>query len=389
MDIDNETAIKEFLLDIDCLEALSKWSEKFNLFDVLKISRTEIRHSNMLSWFLTPYENHGFGDKILKGFVQYAIKNSPDDEDIFSTLLMDYHDFIIQREWHNIDILAVSDEFKFLLCIENKIDSGEHDNQLNRYQKIIDEYYPDYKKYYIFLSPTGIESTIPEYWISMSYENVLQIIENNINRLEVSNEIETLINNYIEIIKRDILKDEELNKICRDIYLKHKKALDLIYENMPDKTSGLYDIITKWLIEKTNNNELIFDKDFTTKSYIRFRTKEMDNTIPLSDEANSGWKSKNHYFYEIINNRGSEFYMQFVLNGENLTDEQKNIAEKINKISPSKQQKIVWQWRTHFSTKRIKTDDELDEQKIISQLEKLLQEIKAFEASLLDKLKKC
>jgi hypothetical protein len=223
----------------------------------------------------------------------------------------------------------------------------------------------------------------------MSYENVLEIIENNKNRLEVSNDIETLINNYIEIIKRDILKDEELNKICRDIYLKHKKALDLIYENMPDKTSGLYDIITKWLIEKTNNNELIFDKDFTTKSYIRFRTKEMDNTIPLSDEANSGWKSKNHYFYEIINNRGSEFYMQFVLNGENLTDEQKNIAEEINKISPSKQQKIVWQWRTHFSTKRIKTDDELDEQKIISQLEKLLQEIKAFEASLLDKLKKC
>ena len=115
----------------------------------------------------------------------------------------------------------------------------------------------------------------------------------------------------------------------------------------------------------------------------------IDNTIPFSDEANSGWKSKNHYFYEIINNRGSEFYMQFVLNGENLTDEQKNIAEEINKISPSKQQKIVWQWRTHFSTKRIKTDDELDEQKIISQLEKLLQEIKAFEASLLDKLKKC
>ncbi len=97
MDNENEIAIKEFLLDIDCLEALSKWSEKFNLFDVLKISRTEIRHSNMLAWFLTPYENHGFGDKILKGFVQYTIKKSSSDEDIFSKLLMDYHNFIIQR----------------------------------------------------------------------------------------------------------------------------------------------------------------------------------------------------------------------------------------------------------------------------------------------------
>ena len=48
----DEEALKNFLLDIDCLNELQPWTGHFNLFDVLKISRTEIRHSNVLSWLL-------------------------------------------------------------------------------------------------------------------------------------------------------------------------------------------------------------------------------------------------------------------------------------------------------------------------------------------------
>lgn len=74
---DNETdevqALKDFLLDIECLDPLAEWTSNFNLFDILKITRTEIRHSNMLSWLLNPNENHGLGDNILKGFVQYVV----------------------------------------------------------------------------------------------------------------------------------------------------------------------------------------------------------------------------------------------------------------------------------------------------------------------------
>lgn len=93
---DNETdeaqALKDFLLDIECLDPLAEWTSNFNLFDILKITRTEIRHSNMLSWLLNPNENHGLGDNILKGFVQYVVTSFSDDDDVFSTLLMDFHE---------------------------------------------------------------------------------------------------------------------------------------------------------------------------------------------------------------------------------------------------------------------------------------------------------
>ena len=58
----DEEALQNFLLDIQCLDELLPWTGKFNLFDVLKVSRKEIRHSNMLGWLMDPNENHGFGD---------------------------------------------------------------------------------------------------------------------------------------------------------------------------------------------------------------------------------------------------------------------------------------------------------------------------------------
>ena len=84
----DEEALKNFLLDIDCLNELQPWTGHFNLFDVLKISRTEIRHSNVLSWLLNPNENHGMGDAFLKAVVQEMVVNDTKGRyDVFQTLL--------------------------------------------------------------------------------------------------------------------------------------------------------------------------------------------------------------------------------------------------------------------------------------------------------------
>ena len=41
-ELTNEEALQNFLLDIGCLDELLPWTGKFNLFDVLKITRAEI-----------------------------------------------------------------------------------------------------------------------------------------------------------------------------------------------------------------------------------------------------------------------------------------------------------------------------------------------------------
>lgn len=383
---DDETALKDFLLDIECLDPLDEWTSSFNMFDILKISRTEIRHSNMLSWLLNPNENHGLGDLIIRGFVQYVVSAFPNDTDVFSTLLMDFHDFTVQREWHHIDVLAVSRDEKFVMCIENKIDSGEHDNQLDRYRTIVEETYPDYRKMFVYLSPEGYESSDSDNWCSMGYQDVLTIIENAKRKTKLLPDAELLINNYVETIRRTIVGDEKLSKICAEIYSKHQKALDLIFENKPDKALNLAEILKAWAIEKTEAGEIEVVLDKTNKTYTRFKTKKMSEILPDSSTSISGWKTANYYFFEIVNNQGNEFYIQFALNAKDIPADLLAICERINVFYPSKKQKTDWQWRAPWSTKHSRVDDELPEDTIYAQLDKLLEKVKAFEDDLSKKL---
>ena len=369
--ISDEEALKNFLLDIDCLDQLDEWTGKFNLFDILKITRAEIRHSNLLAWLLTPYENHGLNDSILKGFVKFAITSLESKKnELFDTLLMDFASFSVLREWHNIDVLAISDKEKYIVCIENKIDTGEHDNQLDRYQKILTDSYPDYRKTYIYLSPTGAESSIPDTWISMSYIEVIRIIENTCKKTKLLPEAEMLINNYIEAIRRDIVGDERLAKICSEIYSKHKRALDLIFENKPDRASDVAEYFRNWGIQKTKEGEIEIVLDKCSKTYTRFKTPTMSTILPDAEEALSGWNTKNHYFYEIINNGGTDFYIQISFSSKNIPDDLRAICDEINKHYPSRQQKVNWQWRLPFKTKTSKIDFETSEEKIHELLDK-------------------
>ena len=96
--MDNEKVLQEFLLDIECLDELLPWTGKFNLFDVLKVSRTEIRHSNMLAWLMDPNENHGLGDAFLKGILRRLMENDLDGKyDVFKILLSDMYSFSVYR----------------------------------------------------------------------------------------------------------------------------------------------------------------------------------------------------------------------------------------------------------------------------------------------------
>lgn len=118
----DEEAIENFLLDLECLQALDPWLEGLNIFEVLKITNTEIRHSNLLGWLLDPNESHGLNDLIIKDVVTKIIL---DNKDMYKNhgikaldmLLLDYDSFSVRREWHSIDLLLISDKEKIVVCI--------------------------------------------------------------------------------------------------------------------------------------------------------------------------------------------------------------------------------------------------------------------------------
>lgn len=118
------------------LDELEKRIEKFNIFTALKLDNTEIRHSNFLAWLMNPRESHNIGDYFLKIFLELSMKDYIQDNRIeinpVDILGARYWDCEIRREYKNIDILIINPDNKFLCVLENKIWSGEHDEQLEQ-----------------------------------------------------------------------------------------------------------------------------------------------------------------------------------------------------------------------------------------------------------------
>jgi hypothetical protein len=352
-----EIAIRDFLLDINCLDDLQKWGSSFNIFEILKISRAEIRHSNVLAWLLNPNENHTLGDMFVKKLFQYFVKGlSFTNKASMDLLLMDFYSFTVLREWKNIDILMISDQEKVIVAFENKVGTSEHDNQLQRYKDILNKEYPNYTKFLIYLTPDG-DTPSDNDWEILTYEDVANTLSDICNRNSIPQNVLYMINNYIDIIRRDVMEDKELIEICNRIYSKHKKALDLIYEYKMDQTQAA-DTINEVLKKLADDGKVVYEGT-KGNTYVRFYTTAMTNYLPNLDTKDGSWGNEHTYAYEFRLMNG-KFRISFVLAGKNVPDSTMNHMRKILEIMRPNRLEKEFQWIS-INTKKFNLNEEYDD----------------------------
>lgn len=382
--VDAEKVLQDFLLDIECLEELLPWTENFNLFNVLKISRTEIRHSNMLAWLMDPNENHGIGDAFLKGVLQKLIeKDSAKKYDVFQIILSDMYSFSVYREWKNIDILLVSTKERILIAIENKVGSHEHSNQLDRYRKILETDFKDYNKICVFLTPNGEEPSDLCNWDIFTYTDVVELLESISKPRELNPGVSLIIQNYIDIVRRYIVEDRQLIDICNKIYNKHKKALDLIFEYRIDSKTQIADALEEVLFRLNDEGSIIYKSE----KHLSFRTNEMDDKLPLLEKPNSSWGTQSCYYY-WLKLRNGKFYGIFELGGFNVPNAEMETLQKIISIlKPDDKRTEGFKYKRVFRTKWYDLNDVDDlEVKAEDAVRSVVAEIKYIEKMVLDKL---
>ncbi len=154
----SEDSIKEKIRDLllsNDFKRLTYKKDEANIFKIINMADKEIVHSDMLAWLFNPYENHNLNDKVLKEILMQLSKK---DAEYINLLLLDYSDLEVYREYtvdngRRIDIVMESKNNKVIFIIENKIWSGEGDNQLEDYKNYIDEKYSDYNRIFLFLTP--------------------------------------------------------------------------------------------------------------------------------------------------------------------------------------------------------------------------------------------
>ncbi|WP_439342308.1 PD-(D/E)XK nuclease family protein [Vacuolonema iberomarrocanum] len=296
---EQQELLKKLIIDNEDLRNLEAKLSEFNIFEAVGIVRQEIKHSNFLAFLINPSGAHRLGDTFLKKMLIFALGDV--ESASFSPIEIDIADLTdsdVRREWRNIDILIYSESNDFVCVIENKIDSLEHSDQLKRYEETIYKEFPSSKMLFVYLTKSGDASSKAQ-WISLSYGDIAILLEDvyKLHRTTVGDEISMLMKHYIALIRRHIVGDSEISRLCQKIYKQHRQALDLIYENRPDFQSEIADYLGELIMQSANTG---IQQDDSNKRWIRFAPTEWDDlSFQLTCER---WtSSKRILMFEFVN----------------------------------------------------------------------------------------
>jgi hypothetical protein len=278
--------LEAFLIENPDLERLELLLSEFNLFEAVGVVRQELRHSDFLGFLLDPRQSHGLGDAFLTLFLRRVVQSSDLTSLPFSAIdltLWDLADTEVKREWRRIDLLILSRTHKFAIVIENKIGTGEHSNQLQRYKATIKKEFKDWTFLGIYLTPDGEEPSDPAF-LPCSYKVVHQAIGTLLQgRASMGEDVRAAIRHYDQLLQRHVVSESEIAALCHRIYQRHKRALDLIYEHRPDRVAFAQEI----LLNAARGHPGI-ELDQCSKNHVRFTPVEWD-TGALRQGA--GWTS--------------------------------------------------------------------------------------------------
>lgn len=256
------------------LERLESLLDQFNIFEALGVVKQELRHSDFLAFLLNPRQPHGLGDTFVKRLLQksLALSRRPQSINAIDLDIWDLDDVEVRREWANVDILIVDEAHRLVVVIENKVFTGEHSGQLQKYSQLVSQHFPGYRALNLFLTPVGDEPSDSDY-IAISYDLICRLIEEMVvaRSSTLGHEVLTVLRHYTQMLRRHIVNESEIAELCQKIYRKHQRALDLIYEYRPDQQAYLRDFL-ETLIRQTPG----FILDHLTKSRIRFLPKAWD-----------------------------------------------------------------------------------------------------------------
>ncbi len=350
----SEDSIKEKIRDLllsNDFKRLTYKKDEANIFKIINMADKEIVHSDMLAWLFNPYENHNLNDKVLKEILMQLSKK---DAEYINLLLLDYSDLEVYREYtidngRRIDILMESKNNKVIFIIENKIWSGEGDNQLEDYKNYIDEKYSDYNRIFLFLTPEKERKEKYKGYIHITYSMIYSVLNCVLQENQIKFEISVIIRQYKEIIGRYIMGsiDKEMVDLCRKLYVEHKEALDKIMQ---------YGNTTYYLTEVINeilDNEQIYNGKVILKNYghIVYLPHCKSET---REKLQCGFQKDREYLALTISieikDENVTIYLQGSGRNENNTAEQNNNYDKLKNIFEKDLNKKINKWGWYILT---------------------------------------
>lgn len=235
-----------------------------------------------------------------------------------------------------IDILAFMkiNQEKYLIAIEDKTDSHEHDGQLDTYRNYLESKYSNYKKYYIFYKTTPV------------FDDEISFIMSRGWLVYDINHINKLFNDSKIIIKHYLLKS----------YIEHIKSLHRSF------VGDLPIDIREWNIKHWQNYSL--KKNISLPDDVECKIGNYRNQyIMFSYNYKNQWENLPYIEFtsrDVSNNRFNMKVLTYHID-EELVKEKRNIwQDKISMSTLYKKQNLKKQIGKSIIREDIKTYDDLE-----------------------------
>ena len=275
--MENYEELENFIFDDNVQDILDKIKNSvmnFNILEITGMGSQEIKHSNILAWMFSNSE-HNLEYKILEGFLKKVVDANEINET--TTFLKHYiylpkndKNITIYREKDNIDLLIVDNANEVVIAIENKVYAserydGDDGGQLNKYYERVDKSYKYFKnKIFIYLT---IDGSFPEseknqsIWLNATHEMIGEVVENILENQTVLSKAEMILTSYVDLLKRrNIMADKNLEELCKKIWDKNSKALDILFRYRTTNLDKLYDLIaSKYNFYSEESPDIKFD----------------------------------------------------------------------------------------------------------------------------------
>ena len=269
--------LENFIFDDNVQDILDKIKNSvmnFNILEITGMGSQEIKHSNILAWMFSNSE-HNLEYKILEDFLKKIVEFNEVSE--ATTFLKHYiylpekdKNITIYREKDNIDLLIVDNANKVVIAIENKVyanerSDGKYGGQLKNYCKIVDENYKNFKnKIFIYLTIDGLSPESEEnqkIWLNATHEMIGEAVEDILEKQTILPKAEMILTSYVDLLKRrNIMANKNLEDLCKKIWDKNSKALDILFRYRTTNLDKLYDLIaSKYSFYSEESSDIKFD----------------------------------------------------------------------------------------------------------------------------------
>lgn len=328
--MDTELDIQQFFQKVANICALeqaqqeerNRKGENYNLFSILRIEDSELKHSALIANLLAPKGSHGCGDAFLRAFFEIALKGTayPFESSSPDSCTEHYTGPIAGDTGGRIDILVESKSSHYGLIIENKIYAGDQDKQLTRYDNYGKKTFGADRYLLVYLTLFGSEASEGSTakgnakevdYLCLSYaEDILRWLEQCARLAYDKPLVRESLNQYIQTIKQLTYQDmnqENIQEII-DLAVDHPEVVDILSSKRGAIAQGIREkYIFPKLEEYAKKKGCIFinKTDSNKLSEIRIQKDGWDGYIIISSESGKGPRWTNVWI-GVKDNRPSE-----------------------------------------------------------------------------------